>query len=119
MGFSVTFSLNLTADDLKRVIDDEVREYASEEFYRESQEYVPYKTGALMNTVRVDKDGVHYLQPYASSVYLDVNPMNGRPYNFSKDIHPKATSYWDEAFVLDKYDAFLKKIEQFIRDRKL
>lgn len=119
MNLTVKLNLNLTSNDLRSVIDDEVVTYANEQFYRDSQKYLPYKTGALMDTVRVDEKGVHYLQWYAQNVYVGINPATGKPYRFRKTYHPLATDYWDEAFVLNEYDAFLRKIEGFIRDRKL
>lgn len=119
MQLSLDFDITLSADDLARVVDDEVREYAAEQLYRDSSKYLPYKTGALQDNVKIDAEGIHYLQWYAPYTYVGINPATGSPYNFRKTHHPLATDYWDEAFVLNEYDDFLKKIERFIRDRKL
>ena len=82
---------------------------------RETEPYVPMRTGSLKNRTQVDKDTIIYPGPYARFLYhgkVMIDPQTGstfaplgarkvvteRDLDISRSVHPKATAYWfDEA----------------------
>ena len=127
---SVTININLE-DKLKSVIDDSVRYFAHESFYRHMSKYVPRDTGALMSTVDINLDrrlgtaevlqmaensgnitteGITFKVPYASRMH------DGDGFNFSKEMNPLATSHWEQH--VDK-SIVAEEITEFIKERKV
>lgn len=75
--------------------------------------YVPYNTGQLANSAKVDFDGVHYSatdngRQYASEAYEGVDM------NFRKDQHPLASAHWDKAMLRDHRGEFNTKVKEII-----
>lgn len=71
---------------------------AAEILYKNSYDYMPYKTGALANNTQIraykDHANITHRVPYANPHYEGVTPQ-GRPIvNRYKVIHPLATSEW-------------------------
>lgn len=87
----------------------ELNKYFADIFAQYSDEFVPFDTGALANSVRTqateDHGTVTYMAPYAPEQYsgyngnevLDVPFTAAPPWNRNREIHPLATSLWDKA----------------------
>lgn len=58
---------------------------------RDCAPYVPYRTGALMGSGRVEQGAVVYDAPHARRVYY------GNDLNFDRSVHPLACAQWFEA----------------------
>lgn len=75
--------------------------------------YVPFLHGPLSRTVEITPEYIEYVQPYAHYQY------HGEHFNFTKDKHPLATAFWDEAMLKDHRDEFEEEIRQrFVRRYK-
>lgn len=121
---------------LKKIEGEELGLYASHEWKRIINPYVPHRTGNLENLVEYKPWEFIYLSPYAQYQYggsLYVDPLygkggftpdngitffsrpgvkkinSGRPLNYSREHNPKATREWDKAAIRDKQD---KKLAQ-------
>ena len=92
-------------------------------------EYVPFLEGVLSQSVRVFPDHISYNTPYAHYQYV-LHDMNEDLYgirdsegnvigqtNRTRIYHPKATSYWDKAMMLEKGDLFCKQVENILKAR--
>lgn len=126
---------------LAGLVDDNVRLYANEEYYRLMSEYIPMETGDLMRNTIVTADGVRFVSPYACYLYhgkVMVDPdtrkagwfdkKKGRWYSregvrkvqsdrelrFSREKHRLACAYWDRAAMVRHGGAFVKEIEGYI-----
>lgn len=81
---------------------------------KDTEPFVPMRTGSLKNRTRVKEDEIIYPGPYAHYLYvgkLMVDPATGsawasygttkvyteKPLNISKSVHPQATDHWFEA----------------------
>ena len=87
--------------------------FAAGEARRLMHDYVPMKTGALCDKVRVFVENgrgvVFYAQPYAGSCYY------GDRKNFSRDKHEKASAYWDRAMVLTYKGELTERVKSYIK----
>lgn len=79
-----------TKGHVRRVRDEAFWTFAAEKWHRLYSEYVPYRTGALMNHVRISPGEIEHTAPYARYVY------EGN-FHFRTDRHPKASRKWDLA----------------------
>lgn len=126
---SITVNVNIE-EKLKSVIDDSVRYFAHESFYRHMSKYIPRDTGALMSTVdislgrrlgtaevlqmaedsgNITSEGITFKVPYASRMH------DGDGFNFSTEMNPLATSRWENH--VDK-SIVAEEITEFIKERK-
>lgn len=78
---------------------------------KDTNEFVPMDTGMLAGSVlRASNFGdgeLVYDEPYASRLYC------GESFNFSRDMHPKATHHWFEkakSIHLDKWGRMLARL---------
>lgn len=71
--------------------------------------YTPFLTGRLMNTSVVSDKGVTYTVPYAREKYY------GEVY--FKEIHPLATSHWDEVAMETQMPVLKEKVLEILRAR--
>ena len=71
--------------------------------------YTPFLTGKLLNSSRVDAEGIHYTVPYAREKYY------GEVY--FKEIHPLATSHWDEVAMETQMPVLKEKVIEILRAR--
>lgn len=78
---------------------------------KDTNEFVPMDTGMLAESVlRASNFGdgkLVYDEPYASRLYY------GESFNFSRDVHPKATHHWFEkakGIHLDKWGRILARL---------
>ena len=103
--------------------------------------YVPMDSGTLAQTTRITSDGVTYSSPYAhyqyeGQVYGPNIPIiqdgivvgwfspprkkkhpTGAEINYSKEVHPLATSHWDKAMLRDNKDKFEAEIKRILTER--
>ena len=98
--------------------------------------YVPMQEGMLANTVVVTDKCVRYILPYARYQYygevygpnypIKENGMivgwwspphkhpTGRAINYSKEMHPLASSFWDKAMLRDHRTEFYQEVKDII-----
>jgi len=110
MGLRFTAKVDLGG--LRNLVDNEVRLFANETYLKLISDFVPRETGALMESVDVQPDGIHYLQPYATRQYF------GEDFNFSKEKNEKACAKWDEVAMLTRKEKLIRSIREFIKERK-
>lgn len=74
--------------------------------------FVPYRTGRLTDSARVEPFHIRYIAPYAKY------PFYGYGMKFRHDQHPNATSRWDRAYAIADGEklgkagtAFLKRLQ--------
>lgn len=72
-------------------------------------QYVPYRTGALSQSVSTQPFRVHYGMKYATY------PYHGRNMTISKQKHPNATSRWDRAYAIAHGQDLADAGTQFIK----
>lgn len=82
-------------------------------------EYVPFLEGPLAQTVVITPENVRYIVPYAHRQYFLHNMADDLAGNTNRTrvYHPKATSYWDKAMVMEKGDVFWKEVARIIERR--
>lgn len=100
--------------------------------------YVPMQTGVMAQTTNITSEGVTYTAPYShyqytGEVYGPNIPImqdgvitgwfsppgkpkhpTGAAISYSTEMHPLATSHWDEAMLRDKKDEFESGIKDII-----
>ncbi len=88
-------------------------------FAQMCNEYVPFLEGPLSQSVRVYPDYISYNTPYAHYQYVlhDMNEDLAGTTNRTRIYHPKATSYWDKAMMLEKGELFCKQVENILKAR--
>lgn len=142
MAIEVTCRTTAHLDEkLSGLIDDSVRLYAQQAYYRLMTDYIPMETGMLMENVIITKDGVRFVSPYACYLYhgkvmVDpdtkkagwFDPKKGRWYSrknvkkvqsdreliFSREKHPLACAYWDKAAMVRHGESFVREITGYI-----
>ena len=87
---------------------EQIKPEFSEYIIEDSFEYVPYETGKLANSARIDEKGnIIYDEPYAQEVY-----DSDRQYDTDK--HKQATGHWLERAYKDKADKWRQKLKDLI-----
>ena len=87
---------------------EQIKPEFSEYIIEDSFEYVPYETGKLANSARIDEKGnIIYDEPYAQEVY-----DSDRQYDTDK--HKQATGHWLELAYKDKADKWRQKLKDLI-----
>ena len=123
------------------MVDDPLKEYANMQLARYCEPYVPMNSGMLFSSAQITPEAVTYPGPYAhyqweGVVYGPNYPIteNGilvgffskpdtpkvktdRLLNYSKDLHPLATSKWDKAAMAVRKKDLAEDIRQYIVDR--
>lgn len=84
--------------------------------------YVPYDKGNLAETVvlksgeinrnNVTVDTITYNQEYAKVVYYGIR--NGKAITIHKDMHSKATKYWDKEMWTAQGRDIVKQVQDYI-----
>ena len=92
---------------------EQAQKFLDSEVLRDSQPYVPFRTGYLMesgNTGTVIGSGeIVYNAPYARRMYY------GTGYNFSKAKHPQASAQWFEKAKAVKLKDWTSGVQRIIR----
>ena len=123
------------------IVDDPLKEYANMQLARYCEPYVPMNSGMLLSSAQVTPEAVTYPGPYAHYQYEGVvygpnYPIteNGvvvgffsqpdtpkvrtdRLLNYSKDLHPLASSKWDKAAMAVRKKDLAEDIRQYIIER--
>lgn len=115
---------------------DNVRHAIHQVYLDMSEQYIPYRTGALTESGRVLKDGIHwgfegtssdgrtlkstFKRPrYAIYPYRGI-ARNGHRMIFNRTVHPLAQSHWDKAVLRNDGRAFkwrvTHELKQIARD---
>lgn len=130
----ITFNLSNIKSKFD-VIDDNVKLFANNSFYRNMEQYVPADTNMLYTNVTIDKNGIRFKSPYARYLYygkLMVSPTTGsawakkgekkvltdRDLIYNKERHSLATSRWGEEAWMAKKDIVAKEVKSYIERRK-
>lgn len=86
--------------------------FAATEWHKLYHQYVPYATGTLANTIRIDATDsgakITHTVPYAHYQYY------GARFNFRHDLHPMGGSQWDQR-AKPKIPALVRSLEDYIR----
>lgn len=77
------------------------------EWWRLYSPFVPFQTGALMETVKISPKQIEHTVPYANDHY------HGN-FNFRKDKHPLATKEWDKHAIASKQASLIKFTQDYI-----
>lgn len=101
---------------LKKLKGDELGLFASNEWRRLIDDYVPADTLTLARNVRLTAWEIEYFSPY--SVYVYNGGRNKRAV-FRKDRHYKATKEWDKAAIRDRVNEKLNKSIQGWVDKNI
>ena len=131
----ITFNLNQIKSKFN-VIDDNVKKFANNSFYKAMQQYVPAYTTTLYTNVTIDENGIRFKSPYARYLYygkLMVSPTTGSSWasygekkvltdinlKYSKEVHGLATSHWGEEAWIAKKDIIAKEVKSYIERKEL
>ena len=119
MADNMTFQWNGTPSQISNNLglNEKLNLFTAETCARYMNPFVPMETGVLSQTYIAGSDNktgyVKYIQPYAHRLYV------GTGLNFSKEMHPLATSYWDRAMwtvhknkVTKEVDAYRKRLSK-------
>lgn len=93
-----------------KVINDDVRVFANEDWYKLYEPFVPKRKGILYGDIEITKDYIHHKVPYARRMYY------GENFNFNKG-QPLATAYWDKVAWESQGDKLIKDIEKISKER--
>ena len=84
----------ISADLTRRARNRAMWLYAASEWHRLYFDYVPFATGTLANTIRIEATdrgaSIVHTVPYAHRLYRGVG------FNFRRDLHPMAGARWDQ-----------------------
>lgn len=93
MGFSVDMG-GVKAKLQKICTNKRLGSFLANEAASGMDQYVPYRTGALSQSVSTEPFRIHYGMKYAKY------PYHGHNMTISKQKHPNATSEWDRAYAI-------------------
>lgn len=106
---------------LEGVIDDDVRQFAHMELGRLSDPYVPAQQGILAKSTEATPEHLRYHMVYAHRQYVGMTEGGEgkppRPFDYRKDVHPLATSEWDQAMMKDRDQILIREIRGYIRKK--
>ena len=122
-----------TKEAFNRLFTKDVRYYANSRVQAYSDIFVPFGDGNLSQDVTITDEAVTYNRNYAhymyeGELYLAPNGSawakkgekknpTGKPLNYSKDVHPLATSKWDRAMAVAKGQQIAEDIQNYIERR--
>ena len=92
--------------ELKNLLDDAVMTEIHQVFAETIDPWTPFLTGKLSSDITVDSTGVTYNVPYAKEKYYGEV--------FHKEVHPLATSHWDEVAMQTEFDGFANKVKEIL-----
>ena len=104
----------INENSIKQKVDallDETTMLRIQEVFAETIDpWTPFLTGQLSGDIEIDSTGVTYNVPYAKNKYY------GEVYH--KEVHPLATSHWDQvAMQQGAYDILKAKVTEIITER--
>lgn len=98
-----------TKQTMDRILNERVGIFTAETCARYFNQYVPMEKGNLSQTYTTEPYKITYEMPYAHRIYTGTN------FNFSKQQHPLATSYWDKAAYAAQKGNIAKEISDYIK----
>ena len=108
--------LNNVAIDIKKNIKP-AQLKTLEKIIKDTDEYVPYKTGELANNVEAsvesDVGKINYLVPYASYAFYPIAP-SGVPKQYTKTVHTKAQGYPLDKSAEEHEEEWLKYFKEVL-----
>ena len=128
---SVTIKINNPSKTLKRILDDDVRLFASQTWARYFTKYVPRDSSVLKDTYELEPGKVTYTSVYAhyqwegrvmvgqESGSAWAKPREKKVYT-SRNLdysYPKATSHWEETAQRNHKAAVARQITNYIKSR--
>lgn len=120
-GFDVTVDLNSNIEDklLELLKDDATMLEIHTTMARFCDDYVPFLEGPLSQTMDILPEHIVYKVPYAHYQYFlhDMDADLAGETNRTRLYHPKATSFWDKAMVMEKGDAFWNEVLRILKRR--
>lgn len=115
--FEVIFNDKAIQDKFQHVFsDDSFRLALHNRLAQRCDKYVPFLEGPLSQTAEITPEYVRYHTPYAHRQYYLHDmwaDLNGET-NRTRERHPLATSYWDQAMFQLEGDAFMNDVKDLI-----
>lgn len=110
MGFSVKVDIPNPKRSINNLTgNNRVGIFVAETCARYFNPYVPMQTGTLSQTYTTEPNKVIYHAPYAKAMYY------GKGFNFNKEKHPQATSYWNRAAMAAHKKSISNEITMYIK----
>lgn len=81
--------------------------FAAETWYKLYEDYVPWNSGTLYDTVRLQPWEIDHIVPYANQVYTTNK-------HYRRDKHPKATGRWSDAAEPAERDKLERSLQNYI-----
>lgn len=115
--FSIEYNDKVIQQKMEKVFSDETFRLAlHNRLAQRCDKYVPFLEGPLSQTVEIMPEYVRYHTPYAHRQYYLHDmwaDLNGET-NRTRDYHPQATSFWDQAMFNLEGDAFMDDVKDLI-----
>lgn len=114
----VTVTLKgLDSNKIKKEIyqNDEAGLFIANTVAKFSDDYVPFLKGPLSQTVITKPFKLIYDRDYA--FYQWEGERNGKPFNYTKTYHPKATRHWTEAAVKERNPQIIATLNDYFRSK--
>lgn len=108
MNIAVTSAINFDPV-IKKLGGDQLGMYASNDWYRLVQPYMPHRDGELERNVTIKPWQFTHNVNYGVPVY------NGKNFNFRTDFNSKATYEWDKRAIQEKQgDKLADSIQKWV-----
>lgn len=110
VNVTVTVDASYVISKLQNVIDDDwTMTMVNAQLAQILDPYVPYDTGFLsQESVEIEADGIYYTAYYAWRQYY------GDDFSHNTEVHPLATSRWDEVAMQTHYNEFTEDVKEII-----
>lgn len=109
MSLSITVDAKLDIPETIQAVDnDRFWLFASAEWWRLYQPYVPYQTGTMAQSVDLEPKKITHTKPYAAYQY------NGKGFNFRTDENKLASAEWDKAAIPSQQDKLIQTMQNYI-----
>lgn len=112
-----THALKKLGEDIQRLSEDETAGNQLAILARNlMDEYVPFDTGRLASTVKIEPWKLTYSREGLLRNYKGVTG-SGTIINYTKEHHPNATHHWDDAMLTNKGEQFREQSAQILMER--
>lgn len=91
----LTISYDNIIDKLEKSVNrnmESARKAVMTQIAKDTDEYIPYKTGRLSKNIELTESTLAYTEDYASYAFNPISP-SGVPKQYSKKVHEKAQGY--------------------------
>lgn len=113
MMASVTVTSNIDIPrNLRKIDNDAFWTFAATEWWKLYTPFVPFRTGALTQTVKITPKQIEHTVPYANAMY------SGN-FNFRKDYHPLASRQWDKAAIPTQAGKLIQSMQAYVDSGRL